>query len=405
MEDKRPLDGVKILDFSATVLGPTVTRYLADHGATVVKVESEIHPETTRTATPYANREQGINRSGYFATHNAGKLSLSLNMTKPKAIEIAKRLVKWADIVIETFTPGIMRRWGLAYQDLIKIKPDIIMASSSLEGQTGRYSSHRGYGMISAAMTGWFELTGWPDSEPVGPYSAYSDFIGWNYLLISILVALDYRNRTGKGQYIDHSHIESGAHFLAPAILDYSTNRFVSTRMANRDRHAVPHGAYRCHGQDKWCVIAITSEEEWQAFSRVDSSPAWTRDSRFAIFTNRKENEDELDRLIEGWTINRGVEELVISLQEAGIPAGLVQNAEDLLRDPQLKYRRAFVALDHSEIGTYHITTTPFRSTQYSNEPRSPSPLLGEHNEYVLKQLLGMSDDEISDIVVDGILQ
>ena len=405
MEDRRPLDGVKVLDFSATVLGPTVTRYLTDNGATVVKVESITHPETTRMATPHAGREQGINRSGYFATHNAGKLGLSLDMKKPRAIEVAKRLIQWADVVIETFTPGIMQRWGLDYESLRQIKPDIIMASSSLQGQTGRYSSHRGYGMISASMTGWFELTGWPDGEAVGPYSAYSDFIGWNYLLISILVALDYRDRTGKGQYIDHSHIESGAHFLSPALLDYNINGRVATRMANREPGAAPHGAYRCDGQDRWCVIAVTNDEEWQALGRVIGNPDWSKGSRFATFIARKENEDELDKLVEGWTINHAAEEVMVLMQQAGVPAGLVENAEDLFRDPQLKHREAFVTLEHSEMGAYHISTAVFRPSGYSNKPRFPAPLMGEHNEYILKEFLGMSDEEIADLVAEEVLQ
>jgi len=404
-EGKRPLEGLKVLDFSATVLGPTVTRYLADHGATVVKVESMTHPETTRTATPYAGGEAGINRSGYFATHNADKLSLSLDLSKPEAIELAKRLVKWADIVIETFTPGVMERWGLSYEDLRRIKPNLIMASSSLEGQTGPYASHRGYGQISAAMTGWFELTGWPDGEPVGPYSAYSDFIGWNYLLVSILAALDYHNRTGKGQYIDHSHIESGAHFLSPALLDYNINGRVATRMANRDHSAVPHGAYRCRGLDRWCVIAVTSDEEWQAFGRVIGQPKWFSQPRFATFIGRKENEDELDKLIEVWTVSHAAEEVMALMQSAGVAAGLVENAEELFHDPQLSHRQAFVALEHREMGTYHISTAVFRSSRYPNQPCSPAPLLGEHNEYVLKEFLGMSDDEIADLVAKGVLQ
>lgn len=405
MEDKRPLDGVKVLDFSATVLGPTVTRYLADHGATVIKVESITHPETTRTATPYAAREPGINRSGYFATHNAGKLGLSLDMSRPRAIEVARRLVGWADIVIETFTPGVMEKWGLSYEDLRKIKADIIMASSSLEGQTGPYVSHRGYGMISASMTGWFDLTGWPDGEPLGPYSAYSDFIGWNYLLISILAALDYRDRTGKGQYIDQSHIESGVHFLATALLDYNVNGRVATRMANREPCAVPHGAYRCCGQDRWCVIAVTSDEEWQFLGRVMGNPNWTRDPKFATFIGRKENEDELDKLVEGWTINHAAEEVMALMQQAQVPAGLVENAEDLFHDPQLKHRQAFASLDHREIGTYQISTAVFRSSKFSNKPRSPAPLIGEHSEYILKEFLGMSDEEIAELVVEEVLQ
>ena len=405
MDDKRPLDGVKVLDFSATVLGPTVTRYMADHGATVIKIESAIHPETTRTSAPYVGKEPGINRSGYFATHNAGKLSLSLDLRKPRAIEVAKRLVRWADIVIETFTPGVMEGWGLSYGDLAKIKPEIIMASSSLEGQTGRYASHRGYGMISASMTGWFELTGWPDREPVGHYSAYSDFIGWNYLLVSILAALDYRERTGKGQYIDHSHVESGVHFLAPAFLDYSVNGRVATRMANRDEYAAPHGAYRCLGPDSWCVIGVTSDQEWEAFGRVIGDPGWLRDPKFATLAGRKENEDELDRLVEAWTTSHKAERIVAIMQQAGVPAGVVENAEGLFRDPQLKYREAFVSLDHREMGPYWITTAAFRLSECQNKPLSPAPLMGEHNEYILKEFLGMSDEEIAGLVAEGVLQ
>jgi crotonobetainyl-CoA:carnitine CoA-transferase CaiB-like acyl-CoA transferase len=298
-----------------------------------------------------------------------------------------------------------MWRWGLGYEDLRRIKPDIIMASSSLEGQTGPYASHRGYGMISASMTGWFELTGWPDGEPLGPYSAYSDFIGWNYLLISILVALDYRNRTGKGQYIDHSHVESGVHFLSPSLLDYNVNGRVATRMANRDLSTAPHGAYRCWGQDRWCVIAVTDDEEWEAFCGVIGNPNWTKDPRFATLVARKENEDELDRLVESWTINKTAQKVMVLMQKAGVSAGVVEKAEDLFSDLQLKHRQAFTTLDHQEIGTYHITTAAFKSSAYSNKPRSPSPLLGEHNEYILREFLKMSDDEIADLVTEEVLR
>lgn len=400
MEETRPLEGINVLDFSATVLGPTVTRYLADHGATVVKVESSIHPETTRTGAPHAAGERGIDRSGYFATHNAGKLSLSLNMNKAEAIDVARRLVKWADIVIETFTPGIMARWGLDYEALREIKPDIIMASSSLQGQTGPYASHRGYGMVSAAMTGWFHLTGWPDGEPVGPYSAYSDFIGWGYLLISILAALDHRSHTGEGQYIDHSHVESGAQFLAPALLDYQASGHVASRNGNRDQDAAPHGAYRCRGPDRWCAIAITSREEWLALCGALENPGWANDPRFSTLSGRKANEDELDKLIEAWTVNADAEAAMDLLQGAGVPAGIVANAEDLFRDPQLQHRRAFITLDHPEIGSHQITTAAFRSSAFSNLPRSPAPLMGQHNEHVLRDFLGMSDDEIADLVL-----
>lgn len=405
MEEKRPLDGVKILDFTATVLGPTVTRYLADHGATVVRVESMTHPETTRIATPYAGGISGLNRSGYFATHNSGKLSLTLNMRKPKALEIAKRLVKWADVVIESFVPGVMERWGLSYDEVSEIKPDIIMASTCLQGQTGPHSAHRGYGQMPSAMAGWFELTGWPDGEPVGPYSAYSDWIDWNYLLISILVALDYRSRTGKGQYIDQSQLESAIHFLSTAILDYNINMHVTTRMGNRDSYAAPHGAYRCRGEDRWCVIAVTSDEEWQAFRQVIGNPDWTNERKFATLVARKENEDELDRLVEEWTINLSPEQVMNLMQAAGVPAGVVETAEDLFRDPQLEHRGHFVVLDHTEMGPHSVGTAVFRLSKCPNSPKFAAPLLGEHNEYVLKEFLGMSDEEIADLMAEGVLE
>jgi len=403
-DERRPLDGVRVLDFSATVLGPTVTRYLADHGATVVRVESITHPDTSRIATPYAGGEFGLNRSGYFATHNAGKLSITLNMRKPKAIEVAKRLIKWADVVIESFVPGVMKRWGLNYDQVSKIKPDIIMASTCLQGQSGPRSPHRGYGQMVSAMAGWFELTGWPDGDPLGPYSAYSDFIDWNYMLLSILAALEYRERTGKGQYIDQSQFESALHFLAPALLDYAVNGRIATRIGNRDPHFAPHGAYRCRGDDRWCVIAITSDEEWQAFARVIGE-VWAKDTRFRTVLGRKQNEDELDRLVEVWTQNRSAEEVMTLLQGAGVPAAVVQNSEDLFNDPQLEHRGHFAVLDHPEIGPYRITSAAFRLSKCPNNPRSPAPLFGEHNEYVLREFLGMSADEIADLVAEGVLE
>jgi len=401
----RPLAGLKVLDFTNTVLGPTTTRYLADHGAIVIKIETTTRPETTRIASPFAGGEPDVNRSGYFATHNAGKLSLTLNMKARGAGSVMKKLIRWADVLVESFAPGVMTRWGLGYQDVRRTNPSIIMASTCLEGQTGPYSAHRGYGQSVSAMAGWFELTGWPDGEPIGPYSAYSDFIDWGYLLTSILAALDYRHRTGKGQYIDQSQFESALQFLAPAILDYESNGRVARRMGNRDLHAAPHGAYRCLGEDRWCVIAVTDEAEWDAFCRTIGEPAWTSEDRYRSFSGRKRHEDELDRLVEAWTREYAAEDVMKKLQAAGVPAGVVQNAEDLFRDPQLKHRRHFAPLDHPEMGRYHISTSVFHLSRCSNGPISPAPLIGEHNEPVLRTILGMHDDEIAALVEEGVLE
>ena len=401
----RPLDGLKVLDLTNTVLGPTTTRYLSDHGATVIKVETMTRPETTRIASPFAGGEPDVNQSGYFATHNAGKLSVTLNMKTPGSESIMKRLIRWSDLLIESFAPGVMARWGLSYHDVKKLNPSIIMASTCLEGQTGPYSAHRGYGQSVSAMAGWFETTGWPDGEPIGPYSAYSDFIDWGYLLTSILTALDYRRRTGEGQYIDQSQLESALHFLAPAILDYECNHRVAMRMGNRDPYAAPHGAYRCSGEDRWCVIAVTTEEEWNAFCRIIGKPAWTAKDRFRTLSGRKEHEDELDRHVEAWTKTHRAEEVMEKLQTGGVPAGVVQNAEDLFQDPQLKHRGHFAPLDHPEMGRYQIATSAFHLSRCANTPRSPAPLMGQHNEQVLKDFLGMDDDEVADLIEQGVLE
>jgi crotonobetainyl-CoA:carnitine CoA-transferase CaiB-like acyl-CoA transferase len=363
------------------------------------------HPETTRISSPFAGNEPNMDKSGYFATHNAGKLSITLNMKKPLARPVFERLILWADILIESFAPGVMARWDLSYAQVKKIKPDIIMASTCLQGQTGPRSPHRGYGQMASALAGWFELTGWPDSDPVGPYSAYSDFVDWNFLLISLLSALDHRRRTGEGQYIDQSQLESSLWFMIPALLDFEANGTVCRRMGNRDKDAAPHGVYQCQGEDHWCAIAVTDEEEWAALCRVLDKPGWICDERFKSPAQRKANENEINRMIENWTCYRDASEVMNRLQSAGVPAGIVQDAEDLFNDPQLKHRAHFKCLDHAQMGPYHIATSPFKLDKCENSPLSPAPLLGEHTEMVLKEFLGMSEEELTDLVVEGVLE
>ncbi|MFO7964130.1 MAG: CoA transferase [Desulfobacterales bacterium] len=401
----RPLTGLHVLDFTNTVLGPTTTRFLADNGAVVVRVESMAHPETTRIASPFAGEEPHMDRSGYFATHNAGKLSITINMKKTGSRPVIERLIGWADILIESFAPGVMARWQLSYDDIKKIKPDIIMASTCLQGQTGPRSPHRGYGQMASALAGWFELTGWPDGDPVGPYSAYSDFVDWNFLLISLLAALDHRRRTGEGQYIDQSQLESSLWFMLPALLDFAANGKIGRRMGNRDSSAAPHGAYRCRGDDRWCAVAVTNETEWQALCRTIDRPELADDQQFDCLEARKANEDELDRCIEAWTITRDAKEVMHTFQAAGIPAGVVQNAADLFSDPQLIHRNHFHRLSHAEMETYAIATSPFKLDKTETTPSFAAPLLGEHTETVLKTFLKLSDDEITELVMTGVLE
>lgn len=401
----RPLEGVRVVDFTWALVGPVTTKALSDWGAEVIKIESRSRPCSIRVSGPFKDGVPGLERSGDFAQYNTGKLSVALNLAYPTGIDIAKRLVAGADIVVENFAGGVMERMGLGYDALKEIKPDIIMLSSCMQGQTGPHALSRGNGYLLTALAGFIEITGWPDRAPVAPEGPFIDFVAPRFNALAILAALEYRRRTGKGQYLDVSQFENGMHFLAPLILDYLVNGRVATRQGNRCDRAAPHGAYRCRGDDRWCAIAAFTDQEWRDFCGAIGDPPWTRDSRFGTLLSRKLNEDELDRLVETWTIDRSAEAVMHRLQAAGAPAGVLENGQDLLeQDPQLQYRGAFQELDHPEIGSHHVPSPHYILSKAV--PRiQRAPLIGEHNEYVLKTILGVSDEEIAELVIEGALE
>jgi benzylsuccinate CoA-transferase BbsF subunit len=401
---KQALEGLKVADFSWVITGPLSSKLLGDCGATVVRVENSDRPDTIRLYTPYKDGVPGLNRSGFFSVFNSSKYSINLNLGDRRGIDVANRLVAWADVVVENFTPGVMARLGLAYDDLVKIKPDIIMVSAAMQGQTGPHRMHPGFGLMLQALAGFAHVTGWPEGEPHSPLT-YIDFIGPWYVVVAVLAALDYRNRTGKGQYVDLSQLEAGIQFLAPAVLDYVVNGRVQGRMGNRSSSSAPHGVYRCQGSERWCAIAVSTDEEWQSFCKVIGQPELTREPRFATLLARLENVDELDRLVEQWTINHSPEEVMVMMQEAGVPAAVVANSEDLHLDPQLKHREHFRVLNHSEIGPHSYDSPSFRLSKTPVDLRMSAPCLGEHNEYVCTKILGMSDDELLELLQSGVLK
>ena len=345
-----------------------------------------------------------MNRSATYNPYNTGKLSIALNLAHPRGVEVAKRIVAWADIVVDNFAGGAMRRMGLSYEELREVKPDIIMLSSCPMGQTGPYPTAPAIGAHLTALAGIMDLAGWPDREPTA-LDSYTDFISPHFNAFAILAALDYRDRTGKGQYLDLSQYEDCVHFMAPLVLDYTVNGRVSTRVGNRLDYAVPHNAYRCRGNDRWCTIAVFTDEEWASFCDVVGRPEWVNNPRFGTLQARKQNEEDMDSLIEEWTLNHSAEEVMSMMQTAGVGAGVVANAEDLLeRDPQLEHRRFFRGLNHPEVGTYRAPRPPYTLSKCDCELER-APLLGEHNEYVLKQITGMTDDEIAALIVDGALE
>lgn len=388
------LEGLKVVDFSWVLAAPLMVKYLSDHGATVVHIESGTRPDNARMSAPHKPGVPKVDASGMFAYVNSNKYSLSLNLNHPQGLRIARKLIAWGDVVVENFGPGTMARWGLAYDDIVKIKPDIIMLQCSMLGQTGPRAGERGFGIALTGLAGFTHLTGWPDRGPTPPFGAYTDFIAPIFGAAALMSALDYRRRTGKGQCIDVSQYEAGVHFAAAAILDRTVNGREGTRAGNRNPGAAPHHAYRCRGNDRWCAIAVFSDAEWHAFCRAIGNPDWTGAPGFATLTGRKANENELDRLVEAWTVNFSAEEVMETLQACGIGAGVVQNAEDLLNDPQLKHRGYFWWMEHRDLGAFPHLGQAFKLSGTPARARMPSPRLGEHTEMVCREILGLSDDE-----------
>jgi crotonobetainyl-CoA:carnitine CoA-transferase CaiB-like acyl-CoA transferase len=398
------LKGIKVVEFAAFAAGPVVGKHLADHGATVVHIESKVRPDGFRAHyPPYKDNVHGLNRSGLYALCNNDKLDITLNLKKaPAATELAKKIAAWADVVIENFSPGTMGRLGLGYEELSKANPALIMLSSSNLGQSGPHAHHAGFGSQLSSLAGFTHLTGYPGGSPQILYGPYIDYIAVAYGAVAILAALDYRKRTGKGNYIDAAQYETGLQYLAPILLDYKINGRVATRDANRDPHAAPHGAYPCKGEDRWCAISVSGDDEWQALVKAMKSPSWAK--KFATFEARKANEDELDRLIGEWTRGFEPRELMETLQKAGVKAGGVTRMCDVYDDPQLKQRPQWVELEHPEIGKMHYQRPPFLLTKTPPGPSKRDPLLAEHNEYFYRELLGLSEEEYKKLVDEQVI-
>jgi crotonobetainyl-CoA:carnitine CoA-transferase CaiB-like acyl-CoA transferase len=401
---RQVFEGIKVADFSWVAVGPQVARELAFHGATVVRVECHRWPETTRTAGPFKDGITGINRSAFATAFNTNKYGISLDLNMPRGQEIARRLVRWADIATDSMSPGAMAKWGLDYESCRKIKPDIIYYSTCQMGQHGPYRKFKGYGMLGVSYAGYSHLNGWPDRDPLPLFNNHSDFISPYYLVTTLIAALLYRRRTGKGMYLDQSQVEVGINFLAPLVLDYTVNGRVACRMGNRDPYTAPHGLFPCRGNDRWVAITVSSDEEWLRFRGALGNPEWADGPRFATLRARKENEDELEARIAEWTSGQTAEDVMHRLQEAGVPSGVVQTAEDLFNDPQLKHRRHFRPLQHGVIGTHSYHSPAYHLSKTPCDIHKAAPCLGEDNEYVYKHILGLSDDEIADLLIEGVI-
>lgn len=388
------------------MVGPLSLKFFADYGATVIRIETNSRPCVTRTSSPYKDGKPGVNRSGYFNHFSANMMSVSLNMGHARGVGLAKELVAQSDVVMENFTPGVMDRWGLGYEELKKVKPDIIMVRQNGFGTEGPYRNLAAFGMTLAATVGIPNFIGWPDRGPlpVG-VGAYTDCISPRLASAALIAALDYRDRTGKGQLLDLAQYEAALYFFLPGVMDYAVNGREPQRMGNSCPYAVPHGVYACKGNDRWCAITVLNDGQWVGFCNALGKPDYVTDERFDTMVHRKMYERELDAFIEKWTRERAPEEVMAVLQGAGVPAGIIKNPADVFSDPQLRHRGLFWPINHSEIGMFNHLGSSFQMSETPARPRMPSPLLGEHNEYVLTKILGKTDEEFIDLLSAGVLE
>lgn len=328
-----------------------------------------------------------------------------LDLGNEEGREVFRDLVRWADVVTESFSPKAMRTWGLDYEALRQIKPDIIMVSSCLMGQTGPYSRFAGYGALAAAMCGFGNLCGWADRAPTGPYGSYTDCVAPRFTIASLLAALEYRRRTGRGQYIDISQAEASMHFLSPAILDFAANGRVHGPQGNRDPYMSPHGVYPCAVDDSWIAIACATEAQWRALVELMGRAELVRDSRFAAVDVRILNRDALDHIVADWTHNFNANELELKLQSTAIPASKAASGDDMCSDPQLLYRGHFVHVEQPRVGKVPVEASAYKMSRTPGRVERGAPTLGGDNAYVLEQVLGYSTERISALAARGALK
>jgi crotonobetainyl-CoA:carnitine CoA-transferase CaiB-like acyl-CoA transferase len=428
----RPLEGVRIADLTWLLAGAGGPRLLASLGAEVIRIEWRDRLDFLRYMPPFApskgeraekagaiemtglskDSSKSVNRAGFFNDVNAGKRGVNLNMGHPKGRELFKRLVRVSDVVVEAFTAETMRKWGLSYEELKAIKNDIIYVQQPGWGYKGPYVKFVSYGPIAQAASGLTEQSGLPAPQPPAGWGfSYMDWSGAYYCAISMLCAIYYKKRTGKGQYLDCSQVEPGIYMTGSAMLDHLVNGRAYQRTGNRSPYklAAPHGAYRCVGDDRWIAIAITNDEEWRSLVRAMGTPSWTQQPKFATLSARLLHQDELDDLVSEWTKDKDPFALQEQLQKAGVPAGVCQTAQDRVeRDPQLNHLQWLIPLVHSEIGEWPVKDVPFHFTNATVNQGGPTeraaPCYGEDNDYVYDELLKLTKQERSALEKEGVI-
>jgi benzylsuccinate CoA-transferase BbsF subunit len=398
--------GLKVLELGAGAAGPVATGYFAEHGAHVIRVESAVRPDFLRMLhLTAANRDEPdiLEKAPMFVLLNPNKDSLALNMKEPAAVEIAKQLAGWADVVSENFAPGVMAKWGLDAETLRALNPRLIVVSGCLFGQTGPQRSYPGFGGQGSAIAGFNHLTGRPDGDAHGPYATITDSLAPRYVATAVAAALLERDRSGEGQVIDVSQIETGVYSLSEVVVRYSANGEVEGRRGNRHERLAPHGVYPCRGDDCWIAIEVATDAEWQVLVDAMGVPGWVRDEH-ATVAGRLADEDALDAGIADWCRTHDPSELMATLQRAGVKACAVQSFADLHDDPQLAEREHWAEIEHPHLGPLRFERSGFRLSESPGEITRPGPGLGEHSRQILAQIVGLDEAEIDALIESGVI-
>ncbi|HXQ63170.1 MAG TPA: CoA transferase [Acidimicrobiales bacterium] len=397
-------EGTKLLEFGTGAAGPIAVRYFAEHGATVIRIESRSRPDFLRTYGLGPGNPCGLEGSDMFDSVNVGKLGVTLNLKHPEGVALARRLIGWADAVAENFAPRAMRSFGLDYASLAEEKPDLVMVSSCLQGQTGPHKDYPGFGGQGSALGGYNLLTGWPDREPVGPYGTITDSLAPRFVATALAAGLLYRRRTGRGVHLDVSQVEAAVYSLSPWVADFDVNGHTGIRQGNRSERFVPHGAFRCAGDDRWVAVACWDDDDWRRLADLIGLDGATA-GRLATLEARRGAVDEVERLVETWTSTRPAAEVAEALQAAGIESVPVADLGDASADPQLAHRGHFVTLTHPCMGPCGYERNGFRLSDAPAGYERTSPTLGEHNEMVLGEILGLDQAERSRLADSGVLE
>jgi benzylsuccinate CoA-transferase BbsF subunit len=395
-----PLDGVRIADFSWVGAGPRATKDMADYGATVIKIESRKRLDLGRLSPPFKNGKPNPDGSMFFGMTNTSKKGVTINLGDPKGVEVAKKLVAWADIVVENFGKGYLDRIGLSFETLQAINPKLIQVSVSVAGRTGPMSGLRGYGNSAAALSGLAALSGWPDRPPHMPPFAYGDVVAPMFATVAMLAALEHRRVTGRGQLIDVSQVEPLVHVLADQFAEYQVKGDGFTRPANRSAGMAPHGVFPCRGVDQWCAIAVRDETDWQSLRGLMNLQD---DPRFGTLAARKANEDALDARLSLWTAGQDKHLLADRLTAAGIPAEAVFDGRDVFTDPELIAAGHYVPVEHAVLGACDMPGPPVTFSE-AEVTVGPPPLLGQDNHAIFVELLGMDEGDVRSLIAGGAL-